>query len=382
MPPAGNEQKPVLHLAYLDSVRGIAAMIVVVYHFLNWDYKDKTLVKLSNFIFNGADAVAFFFVLSGFVLSYKYLVLKHELDIGKFCMNRIFRLWPAFFITVVINALYHTYLHLGISVQTLVDQFILNKHKFWDEALLVRAASYVYYVPGWTLTLEFTMSLFVPFAIIIAKQNARYTWWLAGFFLLAMPTIVGQGMFMTHFLYGVIVAAYYHAITAEPFKKSVFYKYRYLFLMIGLLFFSVRPIEKMISLGSFYDKVIFEYLGYEVYYFSGIGSFILLVFIIYTRSLHKILEHSIARFFGKISYGVYLMHWLVVIWIFNNRPWLSAYFPDNKTAFALLLVGCVIVTVVLATIVYYCIELPFIRLGRRITAKMRPTIVVPGSSVG
>ena len=40
-----------VHLAYLDSVRGIAAMIVVIYHFLNWDYADNLKVKLANFIF-------------------------------------------------------------------------------------------------------------------------------------------------------------------------------------------------------------------------------------------------------------------------------------------------------------------------------------------
>ena len=47
-------------------------------------------------MFNGSDAVSFFFVLSGFVLSYKYLALGQPLDMKQFYTNRIFRLWPAF----------------------------------------------------------------------------------------------------------------------------------------------------------------------------------------------------------------------------------------------------------------------------------------------
>src|SRR5690606_19040924 len=101
VPHIAKGHKPVPHLSYLDSVRGIAALMVVVYHYLNWYYSGKLVVKITNIFINGADAVAFFFVLSGFVLSYKYVVLKHPLDIGKFYVNRFFRLWPAFFITVV-----------------------------------------------------------------------------------------------------------------------------------------------------------------------------------------------------------------------------------------------------------------------------------------
>src|SRR5690606_29642703 len=97
-------------------------------------------------------------------------------------------------------------------------------------------------------------------------------------------------------------------------------------------------------------------LGYDVYYFTGLGSFIILVFIIQSRRAQKVLEHGVLRFFGKISYGIYLMHWLVVTWIFNNRLWLSAYFPDEKTAFAVLLLGCLAATILLAYITYHMVE--------------------------
>jgi len=373
MPDTEATTKPVLHLRYLDSVRGIAALMVVIYHFINWDYKEKLYMQVTSIVFNGADAVSFFFVLSGFVLSYKYLVLKHELDIRKFYINRFFRLWPAFFVTVIINALYHQ--REFMSVQRLLEVFVYNKHRFWEEAALIRPAS-LYYVPGWTLVVELVVSFFVPFVVVLAHKNPKYVWWLAGFFFFFASGIIGLGMFINHFVYGVLIAAYYLFITSDKFKETKIFKFRYLVLAAAFILFSARQIEYIFGAHWFYDEVIYKYLGYDVYYFTGIGSFIMLVFIIQSRSAQKLLEHRILRFFGKISYGIYLMHWLVVTWIFVNRQWLSSYFPNEKTAFVCLLVACLVVTILLAYITYHAIELPFIKYGKRLTSRMKPSIIV------
>ena len=130
-------EKHSAYLEYLDAARGIAALMMVVYHFINWKHGDGTWAKLLSIPFNGADAVSFFFVLSGFVLSYKYMVLGHSLDIGKFYINRFFLLWPAFFLTVLLNSLYW-YRH-DLNLENLTSQFIFNQSSFWNEAILLRA---------------------------------------------------------------------------------------------------------------------------------------------------------------------------------------------------------------------------------------------------
>ena len=68
-----------VRLEYLDSVRGIAALMVVFYHFIGWKWAEEPAFHLSSMIFNGSDAVSFFFVLSGLVLLFmlQTLIIMH-----------------------------------------------------------------------------------------------------------------------------------------------------------------------------------------------------------------------------------------------------------------------------------------------------------------
>src|SRR3546814_8387324 len=56
------------HFEILDGLRGIAALAIVIFHFMEWIYADFS----ENFIAHGFLAVDFFFCLSGFVIGYAY----------------------------------------------------------------------------------------------------------------------------------------------------------------------------------------------------------------------------------------------------------------------------------------------------------------------
>ena len=85
------------HLKYLDSARGIASLMVFGCHYMPRIFHEKMNLHYIFFVFNGHQAVNFFFVLSGFVLSYKYIVRNKSLDVVQFYVSRIFRLYPGFF---------------------------------------------------------------------------------------------------------------------------------------------------------------------------------------------------------------------------------------------------------------------------------------------
>ena len=56
------------HFEILDGLRGLAALVVVIFHFMEIIISDFN----NNFISHGFLAVDFFFCLSGFLIAYSY----------------------------------------------------------------------------------------------------------------------------------------------------------------------------------------------------------------------------------------------------------------------------------------------------------------------
>jgi peptidoglycan/LPS O-acetylase OafA/YrhL len=78
------------HFEILDGLRGIAALAVVTFHFMEWAYADYG----KNFIGHGFLAVDFFFCLSGFVIGYAYEDRVAKMGVLEFFKSRIIRLHP------------------------------------------------------------------------------------------------------------------------------------------------------------------------------------------------------------------------------------------------------------------------------------------------
>ncbi|MEJ7558458.1 MAG: acyltransferase [Pedobacter sp.] len=78
------------HFEILDGLRGVAALAVVTFHFMEWAYTDAS----KNFIGHGFLAVDFFFCLSGFVIGYAYDDRISKMGILGFLKARIIRLHP------------------------------------------------------------------------------------------------------------------------------------------------------------------------------------------------------------------------------------------------------------------------------------------------
>ena len=94
------------HYLILDGLRGVAALIVIVYHVFEL-YSDTPLP-------HGYLAVDFFFILSGFVIGYAYDDRWGKMTVGGFFKRRLIRLHPMVVMGAVIGAI--TFLIQG-SVQ-------------------------------------------------------------------------------------------------------------------------------------------------------------------------------------------------------------------------------------------------------------------------
>ena len=96
------------HYELLDGLRGVAALLVVIYHIFEGlafaqatDGVGSGLITTLN---HGHIAVDFFFILSGFVISYAYDDCWGKMSIGEFFKRRLIRLHPMLIMGAVIGA--------------------------------------------------------------------------------------------------------------------------------------------------------------------------------------------------------------------------------------------------------------------------------------
>lgn len=341
-------------IEYLDSVRGIAAILVLIYHVIcsHWDW--TTLGKFSKIVFNGTGAVAMFFVLSGLVLSLK-LVQRNITITSKFMtqfmVKRILRLYPAFLFTLI----FYVYLQYNDTSITAV----------LEEAMLIRGR-HTLLTPDWTLGVEMALSLFVPFMILIMRKDEKLLIWF-----IIMTTIVGTNFiseFTLLFGLGILIANRFKEIEKFDTKKHAFFKYKNYFIPILILLFSYRHITNIVPLPSFIDYFLKKILSLSEYTFSGFGSFLILIFIINSKATQKFLSAKILIFIGKISYGIYLSHWFFTKLVMHNFDYvLTNYAFGNKTIFFFIYLSFTLIgSIISGWFIYHYVEIPFIKLSKRI----------------
>src|SRR3982751_1870787 len=101
----------------LDSIRGLAALAVLLGHILNtvlWPGNANwASYPFINIFFDGRPAVTMFFVLSGFVLSRPYLPSLNQpartIHVPTFYLRRFTRIWIPWFFVFCLSALAQAY---------------------------------------------------------------------------------------------------------------------------------------------------------------------------------------------------------------------------------------------------------------------------------
>ena len=107
--PNGNFYDTKPHYELLDGLRGVAALLVVIYHiFEGLAFAEATngagagLITTLN---HGHIAVDFFFILSGFVISYAYDDRWKTMSMGGFFKRRLIRLHPMLVMGAIVGTI-------------------------------------------------------------------------------------------------------------------------------------------------------------------------------------------------------------------------------------------------------------------------------------
>ena len=155
----------------LDGLRGLAAMLVVLYH--------SPLQLQTRFHFgNSYLAVDFFFCLSGFVVAYSYLgPLRGTMRLRDFAATRFIRLYPLFAVSMLFSVLriYFSPLKLhdvssSFDLGILIASSVLMVPNLWVSGL--GGELFPLNVPAWSLLLEVLANLVFAAAVRSGRSRA------------------------------------------------------------------------------------------------------------------------------------------------------------------------------------------------------------------
>jgi len=359
------------HITAFDTVRGLAALSVVLSHYIGfygWPTKNAPLRQAwiyspLHIVFDGFAAVSLFYVLSGLVLSIKYFQNTKRPDLSHFPLtqyltSRVFRIWPPYLFIFLLSYLLRRWVVFfdGATIPP-ANSLLFSTwgasipfSRLIREGFLLQSGDYFLVPQGWTLPIELGISFLVPAGILLASRN---TGWLAFFTLLVIGSL-GGNYYVFHFAAGILLAKYYEDIHTWLGARQ---GWKIVLLLLGILLYTFRY-----TLPFYFSWEIPDSLTWII---TGTGSALLLMVVITSDWVKKILSFSWLRSIGKVSYSIYLVHFLVLI-ILTPRALqlLDAPRTALPVAWWFGMAFTVLATIGLAAVSYRLVELPSIAFGK------------------
>lgn len=327
----------------IDGIRAIAVLLVCFFHFHFPGFG------------GGYIGVDIFFVISGYLISGKILEANKQgtFSFMEFYAGRISRLFPALLATVVATMVASPFFLSANGIEDLAESaiyalFSLSNILFWmqsgyfDGDALTKPLLHT-----WSLSVEEQFYLFWPLLLVlIAIKRLPVLWTIS---------IISGLSFI-----GCLIASY-HAPSANfflmPFRTWQF--------GLGALVFLLRPnylmriqcwlnallitIALVVIAGStffFNEETLFP--GWNALPVTLAAAILLIAR--YDGFYLKAFTNAIARFFGKISYSLYLVHWPVTTFA---AAWNLGEFDVP------LQVAITLLSVVLGTALHFVVEQRF-----------------------
>nr|WP_282450124.1 acyltransferase family protein [Microbulbifer sp. CAU 1566] len=318
----------------IDGLRAIAVVLVVLFH-----------LKLSGFE-GGFVGVDIFFVISGFLITG---IVLNDLGRGKFSladfyMKRVARLIPALLATLAGSLLLSAFIMtpedlVYTAKQAISAVFSFSNVFYWSEAGYWDSSSYSkVFLHTWSLGVEEQFYLLYPLTLVVV------------FRLLGREGVLA--FLVVGFLVG--LAACEYVLRENPSAAFYLMPLRiYQFALGGLGVFLIKQ-RAPTRIGDFVGGVLFLLglmlvIGCAVIFsdatpFPGVNALplslgTLLMILWGSQALpRRMLANSVARFIGKSSYSIYLVHWPLIV-LYQYRFGGDFSLADMTILFALTLIS-------------------------------------------
>lgn len=332
------------HYPILDGLRGVAALLVVAFHI----FEAHATSHLDQILNHGYLAVDFFFLLSGFVIGYAYDDRWQQMTLADFFKRRLVRLQPMVVIGMVIGA-------LGFYFQDFPMWPVIHTVPVWKMLLVMLIGCTLLPVPAaldirgwtemhplngpaWSLFFEYIANiLYALFVRKFSKTALSLLVFLSGAALLHLaltsPTgdvIGGWSLEPQQLHVGFARMMYPFFAGLLLFRVSKLIQVKHAFLICSLLVVTILAMPRVGGSSQLWLNGLYDSL-------SIILLFPLVVFLAASGSVEGKLSARICKFFGDISYPIYITHYPIIYiytgWVASTKVPLRTAYPYSFLVF-------------------------------------------------
>ena len=351
------QQIKVSYLKDFDGVRGIAALMVMLYHFF-FPFINSSKYGFMHYVAKasifGQTGVTLFFVLSGFLITRILLSTKNQNNYFRtFYIRRALRIFPLYYLFLII--------YFFINPLILGDQ-IISADKQWYYWVYLQnfAITFNWNSAGplhyWSLAVEEHFYLFWPILVYFVdrKDLSKIIYLIICSAMIIRYILFSNGYEVFYFTFttmdalavgSLLAIQEFNGVTTNKAHSNKFLMLFFILLLpaaLGWFFLSGK---------SLFWIQIFKFLFISLIFYSLLGC---LLTSKENTIIKKILCSKPLQYTGKISYGLYVYHII-----------LFQYFSFIETKYILLnFIGSFCLTYIIAGLSYRFFESKFLSLKK------------------
>lgn len=371
--------KNINYFENLDGWRVICFLMVFLFH--SFYTVDPTILSSSTYLFwkkdvfgNGNIGVNFFFVISGFLITYLLLKEKHQnnqISIKMFIYRRVLRIWPLYFFCVFFGFFIFPFLKSFFgetpnesaelwSYLTFTSNFNIIKNGLPDSSSLGVL---------WSIAIEEQFYFIWPFIVFMLPQK-QLIFPILFFILIHLVFVAFNHHDYMQLEHNSISCSGDIAIGALG-AYCVFNSMNFVNFFKKLSYILILLIYTCFTLIFFFRDELRDNTNWYIYIDRIFLAFLILFIILEQtfseKSLFKMSKFKRFSSLGKYTYGMYALHFIGILItiklipkVYDNTSFWSIFIAEFIVSLAL--------TVFLSMVCYKYLENPFLKLKRKFKA--------------
>jgi peptidoglycan/LPS O-acetylase OafA/YrhL len=356
---AGSYNATPNRVPFLDALRGLAAIWVVVVHVAMLPSPRLPVAPfLDLFVVNGTMGVDLFFVVSAFSLCLSMPVHDREVrPMLGFALRRFFRIAPLFYLIILVMCI-HNFSGVNIDGKSILLNvtFLFNLVPGYQTSIVPA---------GWTVGVEMVFYMMFPLlyrfakGVIISVSVCFIFIFIATLFFMNVNSFVDDPF--NYYMYSILYRAPIFTFGLIAFYLLPILERRPERKKIGLVLLTFVPV-------MFFAITANKVAIFDKYYWEGVmfGALVVGLGLLPVA----VIVNPVSAWLGRISYSVYLLHTIFIVVLIPTMRSIQGMVESPTIAFMLSLTVTLALVIPSAFLLNYFVEDPVNKWGKRFSSRV------------